>query len=165
MPLITILLEGGFVTAIYADDPDTAIVVMDMDIEGCDPDDPGLYADTAFLRRPEVRPYHAMPKEEAVVFQCCDMEAVIRLLPSWMQEIPHCDGLEVHPFREDKEEKTGDSYAEVCEPGEAHFWSVCGHLKEGGMTCLQDFATEVEAIAFAKRLLRSYTQLQVYGLS
>ena len=166
MPLMTIILEGGYVTAIYADNPNVDIVVMDKDIEGCDPDAPGVYGDIAYLRQPELLPYHQMNEDEAWFFQCCDVEAITRHLPWWMREIARCDGLEVHPVWDtQRDEDTDETWCEVCKPEQAHFWSVYGHLKEGGVTCLEDFPTEQEALAFAEQLLQACPHLQEYGLS
>ena len=95
----------------------------------------------------------------------CPIATAKAATPWWMTEILHYDGLEVHPVYEETDAETGDSYCEVCKPEDAHFWSVYGHLKEGGMTCLEDFPTEQEAVAFAEHLLQAYPHLREYGLS
>ena len=94
----------------------------------------------------------------------CPIAAAKAATPWWMQEILDYDGLEVWPVYEETDATTGDSYCEVCKPEDAHFWSVYGHLKEGGMTCFEDFATKEEAIAFAEKLLPAYPHLQELGI-
>jgi antirestriction protein len=93
-------------------------------------------------------------------------------VPFWMKEIQTCDGLEIHPVRDqnwnDAEQgprpfvQTGDNetHCEPCQPHEAHFWSVYGHLKEGGILCFEDFASETEAEAFARKLYAAYPHLR-----
>ena len=80
------------------------------------------------------------------------------LTPSWMKNIHFFDGLEVHPVREYHE--NGYSWCEQCEPEEAEFWSVYGHLKEGEVDCFEDFETEAEADAFAEKLLTAWPHLR-----
>jgi hypothetical protein len=48
---------------------------------------------------------------------------------------------------------------EQCEPDQAHFWCVFGHLRTGGVDAFEDFATEAEAIAFLDRLIAAYPHL------
>lgn len=86
------------------------------------------------------------------------------LTPRWMSDIHTCDGLEIHPVRELTDEDDGSSYCEQCEPHEAQFWSVYGHLKEGGVLCLEDFPSETEARAFAQTLLSAWPHLRIFGL-
>lgn len=93
-------------------------------------------------------------------------------IPFWMQEIQSYDALEVHPVRDINwnEDEQGErpfspiddneTWCEPCRSEEAHFWSVYGHLKEGGMLCFEDFATEAEARAFAATLYQIYPHLQ-----
>jgi hypothetical protein len=86
------------------------------------------------------------------------------LTPWWMMKINSFDGLEIHPVQDLTDESDGTRYCEQCEPSEAHFWSVYGHLKEGGVLCIEDFATEAEGRAFAMTLLDTYVHLRTYGL-
>jgi len=86
------------------------------------------------------------------------------LTPWWMMEIRKFDGLEIHPVQEFTDQNDGSRYCEQCEPSEAQFWSVYGHLKEGGVLCIEDFATEAEGRAFARTLLDTYAHLRTYGL-
>lgn len=83
--------------------------------------------------------------------------------PWWFFTIQHYDGLEVHPVQ-DVEEANGVTYCEQCEPEEADFWSVYGHLKTGGVECLDDFPDRAKALAFAKQLLAAYPHLREYGI-
>jgi hypothetical protein len=69
-----------------------------------------------------------------------------------MLAIRNFDAIEVHPccvvgFADG---------VEMCEPEDAHFWSVYGHHVTGGLDCFEDFPTEAEAEAFAARLRRTY---------
>lgn len=82
--------------------------------------------------------------------------------PRWIAEISSFDGLEIHPVREVREE--AEAYCEQCEPHEAQFWSVYGHLKEGGVLCLEDFESEAQARDFANRLLDEWPHLRTFGL-
>lgn len=96
--------------------------------------------------------------------------------PGWIQTVFQYDGLEIHPMCDglwdDAQQGPGpfdphgdnDTWCEPCSAQNAHFWSVFGHLKSGGITCFSDFATEVEAHAFAQKLLKAYPQLQTYGV-
>ncbi len=82
------------------------------------------------------------------------IEAAKKITPSWFTRIPDYDGLEIHPVRvyETREDKT---FCEQCEPEEADFWSVYGHLIEGGVECIDDFAAEAQAERFASQLLEA----------
>jgi hypothetical protein len=91
--------------------------------------------------------------------------------PAWAKEIHYCDTLEIHPVCDlgwnDAEQgqrpfNPGDNHdpcCETCDADAAHFWSVYGHLKTGGLTCFADFATEAEALAFADKLYQTYPHL------
>lgn len=100
------------------------------------------------------------------------IEAAKALTPWWMMDINHFNGLELHPVRDlnrDKEHPRPDpidreTRCEPCEPGEAEFWSVYGHCKEGGIFCLEDFSGIPEARAFAEQLLAAYPHLLEFGL-
>lgn len=104
------------------------------------------------------------------------VELAQALTPRWMMEILDCDGLEIHPVRDlfwnDDEEGTrpfqGDPHrktcCEVCQPEKAHFWSVYGHCRTGGVECFDDFPTEAEARRFAEWLLAAYPHLHTFGL-
>ena len=62
-------------------------------------------------------------------------------------------------------EKDGSRFCErVDHPKDAQFWSVYGHLPEGGVECFEDFKTEQEANAFAEKLLSMFPNLRKYGL-
>lgn len=86
------------------------------------------------------------------------------LTPHWMMEIHAFDGLEMHPVQVLTNEQDGSSHCEQCEPDEAHFWSVYGHLRAGGVLCFEDFATEAQARGFAQRLLDAWPHLHTFGL-
>jgi hypothetical protein len=78
-----------------------------------------------------------------------DLIATARALtPLWMLAIRDYDALEMHPCC-----TIPDSDAvEICQPGDAKFWSVYGHCRSGGIEFLEDFATEAEARAFTRRI-------------
>lgn len=63
------------------------------------------------------------------------------------------DAFEVHPVAE-YTGKDGQTYCEVCEESEAHFWSVYGHLPEGGIECLADYRTR----EFAEEIQQLFLQ-------
>lgn len=105
------------------------------------------------------------------------IEEAKAVTPWWMMEIRRFDGLELHPVRDlkwDENERgprpfnlPGDdeeTWCEPCEEHEAHFWSVYGHLREGGIECLEDFETESAARTFAEHLLTAYPHLRKFGL-
>lgn len=84
--------------------------------------------------------------------------------PFWFETIHNYDGLELSPVAE-YEDKQGDKFCErVDDPNEAQFWSVYGHLREGGVECLEDFYTEQEAAEFANTLLSMFPNLHKHGL-
>lgn len=95
------------------------------------------------------------------------IEEAKALTPFWMMEIQKYDGLEIHPVRELKSDDSAsnETYCEVCEPEDAHFWSIYGHLIEGGVECFDDFPNEAKARTFAQRLLEVYPNLRKHGLS
>ncbi len=57
----------------------------------------------------------------------------------------HFDAYEVHGVREYAEDKDGTKFCEQVEDGEAMFWSLYGHLAEGGLLCIGDFQTRKDA--------------------
>jgi len=67
------------------------------------------------------------------------------LEPSWQL----FDDFEIHPCR------TDDDATEQCEPEEAQFWTVYGHMKTGGIDALHDSPTEADAY----RILDIYKRL------
>ena len=87
-------------------------------------------------------------------------------LPQWHAQVHLFDGLEISPcvtvnFGD------GQSSIEVCDdPAKAEFWSVYGHYNPalcdgfGGVDCLEDFATETHARAFAAELRRLHPHLR-----
>ena len=79
------------------------------------------------------------------------------------KSIARFDGLEVSPVAEFTD--NGTPYCERVEnPTEAHFWSLYGHLRDGGVECLEDYDTETEAILAANALLEKYSNLLKHGL-
>lgn len=61
MKNITVVVEGGLVQSVYSNDPENIrVVVMDLDIEGSEPDDNRIYADTAAITEHEVEPFLSM---------------------------------------------------------------------------------------------------------
>jgi len=91
------------------------------------------------------------------------IERAKALTPFWMRDIQQFDGLEIHPCRTEHA-PAGPSFIEPCDPETAEFWSVYGHCRSGGVLCFEDFPTETEAHAFAKRLLDAWPHLNTYGL-
>jgi hypothetical protein len=60
------------------------------------------------------------------------------------------DGLEVHGVRDCADEFgiTDGTACEVDDDGNPEFYSVYAHLREGGLECIGDFATGVDAVAY-----------------
>ena len=87
-------------------------------------------------------------------------------LPNWHKSILLFDGLEISLCVTVGKDRSR-SYIEVChDPADAEFWSVYGHYNPdlcngfGGADCLEDFASEAEALAFAARLRRAHPHLR-----
>ncbi len=85
--------------------------------------------------------------------------------PSWMMDIQKYDGLEISPVREFKDAASNQTHCERCQPEEADFWSIFGHLTEGGAEYFEDFGCEEDARAFAAKLLKVYPHLNEFGLT
>jgi hypothetical protein len=81
------------------------------------------------------------------------------LTPRWMQNIRQFDALEIHPCMIIGNDSPDNPIVEQCEPEDAHFWCVFGHLRTGGVDAFEDFPTEAEAIAFHDRLIAAYPHL------
>ena len=79
--------------------------------------------------------------------------------PRWMQNIRDFDGLEIQPCFVVARDAEGMEIVEPCEPEDAHFWTVYGHFRTGGVDAFEDFATEAEASAFHDRLISIYPHL------
>ena len=93
------------------------------------------------------------------------IELAKAMTPFWFETIHGYDGLELAPVAE-YEDKDGIKYCERMDhPKDAQFWSVYGHLPEGGVECFEDFKTEQEASAFAEKLLSMFPNLRKYGLT
>ena len=81
----------------------------------------------------------------------CPVKMAKALTPSWMMEILDYDGLELHPVRDLRwdDDTMGErpfnipahheTWCEPCDIEDAHFFSVYGHCKEGGICCFEDF--------------------------
>jgi hypothetical protein len=61
MQTITIVLDGGLVQSVYAADSNTRVIVLDLDIEGSDPDDPRIYMGHASVQEHAIESYQSMP--------------------------------------------------------------------------------------------------------
>jgi len=84
--------------------------------------------------------------------------------PFWFFTIHNYDGLELSPVAE-YTDKEGVKFCErVDDASNAHFWSVYGHLPEGGVECFEDFPSEQEALDFANQLLGLFPNLHKHGL-
>jgi hypothetical protein len=86
------------------------------------------------------------------------IEAAFAMTPWWMLAIRNFDAIEVHPCCVIGSAE-GQEIVETYERDAAHFWSVYGHYRTGGLDCFEDFPTEAEAEAFAARLRRTYPHL------
>ena len=79
--------------------------------------------------------------------------------PDWMLNIQSFDALEIHPCAVVAIDGDGTEVVEQCEPECAHFWTVYGHYRAGGVDAFEDFANEAEAVAFHDRLISIYPHL------
>jgi hypothetical protein len=79
--------------------------------------------------------------------------------PRWLLTIWEFDALEIHPCAVVGHDSMGGDIVEQCEPDDAHFWTVFGHYRSGGVDDFEDFATEAEATAFHDRLIAIYPHL------
>lgn len=73
----------------------------------------------------------------------------MKLYPESIQKF---DQIEYHPCKEFTGTDSFEKFVEQCEPEEAEFWSVYGHLPGGGLSCIADVDTEQEAKEFAEFL-------------
>ena len=64
MQTITIVLEGGLVQSVYAADSHMRVIVLALDIEGSDPDDPRIYRGHAGVQEHAIESYESMPDED-----------------------------------------------------------------------------------------------------
>jgi hypothetical protein len=88
------------------------------------------------------------------------IDAANAVTPHWMQNIADFDALEIHPCAVVDRDASGTEFIEQCEPEEAHFWTVYGHCRTGGVSAFEDFTTKAEAIAFHDRLLATFAHLR-----
>ena len=83
--------------------------------------------------------------------------------PWWLGMVHHCDGLEASPIVE-YVDGDGMKFCEpIDDPEGAFFWSLFGHLREGGVECFEDFSSEPEALEFARKLYQEYPNLRTQG--
>src|ERR1700677_1039339 len=87
------------------------------------------------------------------------IDAAEAVTPYWMPNIRDFDAIEIHPCMVIGNDSMGNEIVEPCEPEDAHFWTVYGHLRTGGVDAFEDFATEAEASAFSDRLIAAYPHL------
>jgi hypothetical protein len=87
------------------------------------------------------------------------IDAAKALTPDWMQNIHSFDALEIHPCAVVGHDSMGGDIVEQCEPEDAHFWTVFGHYRSGGVDDFRDFASEAEATAFHDQLIAIYPHL------
>jgi hypothetical protein len=80
-----------------------------------------------------------------------------------MQNIRDFDALEIHPCIVIGNDSIGNDIIEQCEPEDAHFWTVYGHFRTGGVDAFEDFPTETEALAFHDRLIAAWPHLAGEG--
>ncbi|MBE7174531.1 MAG: hypothetical protein INR73_28425, partial [Williamsia sp.] len=66
--------------------------------------------------------------------------------------VPYFDDIDIYPVRQ-IDGGTDRQQVEICEPSEAQFWSIYVHDIDGGLHCIADVATEVQASQLASLLL------------
>ena len=54
---VTIVIDGGLVQSVYAADSTMRVIVLDLDIEGSDPDDPRISMDHAAVQEHVIESY------------------------------------------------------------------------------------------------------------
>ncbi len=81
------------------------------------------------------------------------------LTPAWMPNIRDFDALEIQPCAVIGHCEDGTEIVEPCGLETAHFWTVYGHLRTGGVEAFEDFPTEAEALAFHDLLISAYPHL------
>jgi hypothetical protein len=88
---------------------------------------------------------------------------IFREIHARAKSVVRFDGLEISPVAEFKD--SGDIFCErVDDPSEAHFWSLYGHRPTGGVECIDDYDTEINATRAAVVLLEKYSNLWKHGL-
>ena len=88
------------------------------------------------------------------------IDAANALTPHWMRNIADFDALEIHPCAVVGRDASGTDFVEQCEPEQAHFWTVYGHCRTGGLHAFEDFPKETEAVVFYHRLPGMFPHLQ-----
>jgi len=88
------------------------------------------------------------------------IDAANALTPNWMRSIKEFDALEIHPCAVVGCDSSATEFVEQCEPEQAHFWTVYGHYRSGGLDAFEDFSTEAEAVTFFDRLLDMFPHLR-----
>jgi len=68
------------------------------------------------------------------------------------------DALEIEPCAVVGDSKWGE-IVEPCGPEDAHFWTVYGHYRTGGVDALRDFPTAARARAFHDELVKAFPHL------
>jgi hypothetical protein len=87
------------------------------------------------------------------------IDAARAITPRWLLRIWEFDALEIHPCAVIGHDSTGRDIVETCEPQDAHFWTVYGHYRTGGIHAFEDFASEAEAWDFHDRMTALYPHL------
>ena len=89
----------------------------------------------------------------------CPIAKARALIPHWMRDIRAYDALEIHPCAVIGRDLFSRDIVEPCEPKDAAFWTVYGHLQTGGVHDFEDFPTEADAMAFHDRLMAIWPHL------
>jgi hypothetical protein len=87
------------------------------------------------------------------------IETTRALTQPWLLKIWDVDALEIHPCVVVGHDSLGGDIVEQCDPEDAHFWTVFGHFRSGGIDDFGDFASEAEATVFHDRLIAIYPHL------
>ena len=82
---------------------------------------------------------------------------LLQRLASRGQEITDFDTLEIWGIKIFRQGR--HTIHEQCEPEDATYWTVFGHLRRGGLDDFKDFRTEAQAEKFGDRLLKRYPHL------
>jgi hypothetical protein len=116
------------------------------------------FADWMKAIRPEPWMGRALRLEDSLE-AISPIDAAKALSPDWMRNIHDFDALEIHPCCVVGHDSMGSDIVEQCNPQDAHFWTVFGHLRTGGIDDFENFPTEAQAIAFHDQLIAAYPHL------
>jgi hypothetical protein len=85
---------------------------------------------------------------------------LLQKLASRGQKITDFDTLDISGIKIFRQGRK--TFHEQCEPDEADYWSVFGHLRRGGLDDFRDFRTQAQAEKYHHQLLKRYPHLRKF---